>query len=364
MVNIGSGTIRVLSRLAIDPSIKQKQLAKSIGISRSAINQHWKNLHKDHNFRIQSNLDYGHLGFHLVYGWMVSAENSVSLNHFSNFLFRSPFTISIHKSLMSSKMDYRIFFQALVPTGGVIQTYLLDLGRFTKKPYSLDMSYSFATSIANHLNFGNFEGTSWSFESGFRFQASIDAAKNYASILPAGKSIYQSRPQKPDISRSLIASALEKNYHESASAVTNLFRKYDIDTPSERTLRRRLNHFRKSLALAYIELDRIGLAKHVIVTLKGTQKEDNYKLLQAQSITFPKVRVLSASDSIVLILQIPEHTDWFHISGAMANVLSSSTEMCTFIAEEIPFRRWLEDVVHNEINHHRPSKNGTTTDTL
>ena len=124
MVEIGSGIIRVLNRIAIDPSTKQTQIAKSMNISRSAINQHWKRLEEYHNFRIRSNLDYGSFGFHYVYGWAVSQYENDSLDKFQNWLTKNPFTISLHRSLMSSRMDFRIFFQSAVPIGRPLLEYL------------------------------------------------------------------------------------------------------------------------------------------------------------------------------------------------------------------------------------------------
>jgi len=352
VVEIGSGIIRVLNRIAIDPSIKQAKIAKGMDISRSAINQHWKRLEEHHNFKIRSNLDYGSIGFHYVYGWAVSQDESDSLDKFQNWLTRNPFTLALHRSLMSSRMDFRIFFQSVVPTGKSLLEYLEFLEKFTKRPYSLQISHSFTKSIASHLNFAYFDGSDWAFESGYRFQASIDAAKSYASVLPVVKSIYQSKPQSFNLIPSIIGSALELDYHSTSSSVSKILSKYLIEVPSERTLRRRINEYRKSKALAYIELDGIGLTKQVIITLEASENNDNYKLLQAQSTTLPKVRVLSGPNSLALLLEIPESSDWFHISNAMSNVIGSESKMCTFIAEQIPFRKWLEDVVYYKQSQH------------
>ncbi|MFW9918083.1 MAG: hypothetical protein ACFFED_00630 [Candidatus Thorarchaeota archaeon] len=352
MVNIGSGIVRILNRLAIEPSATQAQLAKYLSVSRSAINQHWNNMESQHHLRVRSNLDYGALGFQFVFGWCVSGDEA-SLDQFQKWLVRNPFTTSIHRSLMSSRMDFRVFFQAIVPNGKAIQSYLQSIERFEKRPYSLNASCYSASALANYLNFGYFDGIDWSFDSGYRFEASIDAAKRYASVLPEVKAIAQTKYSDFDIIPSLIGSALETDYHHSATSLIGLFDKHHIDAPSERTLRRRLYEYRKSLALAHIDLDNIGLTKTVIITLEDSQDHDNYKLLQAQSTTLPKVRVLTSSDSLALILTIPQTSDWFHLSSIMSNVLGPSSNMCTFIAEELPFRRWFEDVISYRLEHLR-----------
>jgi DNA-binding Lrp family transcriptional regulator len=344
-VILGTGVTRFLNRLAIDPSQRQAQMAKSLGFSRSAINQVWKKMEEDHNLKVRSNLDYGALGYHYVYGWGSTTDRGEAIGHLEAWLKRNPFTTTVYRSLMTSRMDTRIFFQALVPFGNHLADYLQSLERFRKRPYSLDVSRDLCSTIADKLNFGYYSNGEWNFESEYRFQASISAARSYASVLPTGRVVKQTTPSETDLVQSIIGASMESDYFVTSANVTKQISRFQIPALSERTLRRRISVVRRSIADAYIELHNIGLPKTVIITLKESRGADTYRVLQAQSSLFPKVRTLSGTDSLVLILEIPEQTDWFYISSAMSNIANSASEICTFIAEQLPFRRWLRDVV-------------------
>ncbi len=347
MVDLGTGMIRLLNRLAIDPSLRQAHLAKSLNFSRSAVNQLWRKLETDHNFRVRSNLDYGRLGFHYLYGWGKLAGDRDAMTRFEEFLTRNPFTLSLSRSLMTSKMDRRVFFQALVPSRVHLGEYITSLERFKKRPYSLDISYDSALTLANQLNFGYYSDKGWAFESEYRFQASFAAAKSYASILPASQAIKQSSLSDCDAMQRLIAASLETDYFATSVQVREHSLKLGIPIQSERTLRRKIRSLRNTIAHPYLELDNIGLPQTVIITLEEPESADIYKLLQAQSSLFPQVRVLSGAQSLVLIIRIPVQTSWFHISTAMSHIVDSSSEICTFIAENPPVRRWLVDVIQH-----------------
>lgn len=347
MVDLGTGMVRLLNRLAIDPSLRQAHLAKSLNFSRSAINQLWKKLETDHNFRVRSNLDYGRLGFHYMYGWGRLAGDGDAMTRFEVWLMRNPFTLSLSRSLMTSKMDRRVFFQALVPSRDHLGDYITSLERFKKRPYSLDISYDSALTIADQLNFGYYSDNGWEFESEYRFQASFTAAKSYASILPASQAIKQSSLSDCDAIQRLVAASLETDYFATSLQVRENLLKLGVPIQSERTLRRKISTARNTIAHPYIDLDNIGLPQTVIITLEEPEGADIYKVLQAQSSLFPQVRVLSGAQSLVLIIRIPVQTSWFNISTAMSHIVDSSSEICTFIAENPPVRRWLMDVIQH-----------------
>lgn len=346
MTLLGSGVTKLLGRLSIDPSIRQSQLARDLKVTRSAVNQLWKKLEQEHNLRILSNLDYKSIGFHLIYGWVVTRSDHDSLSKFLKWVENNQYTVSVVKSQITSKMDSRVLFQALVPDGNEFRHYLDTLERFRKKPYTLDVTYDLTLNVANHFNFGYYNGTSWVFQTDFRFEASIDAAKQYADILPVGQSRRQGPLGRASVQDIALAAALESNYFSTSSELSNILYSVGADMPSERTLRRRINKFRTSIAQPYISLDNIGLTQMFVITLEASEQSDVFKLLRSQAVTLPKVRVLSGSDSIVLILSLPSQTDLFHISNAMANIVGSPSEMCTFIAQQVRDRRWLEHIVH------------------
>jgi DNA-binding Lrp family transcriptional regulator len=347
VVAFGTGMTRLLNRLSIDPSLRQAHLAKALDFSRSAVNQLWKKLETYHKFRIRSNLDYGRLGFHYMYGWGKSGSDRDAMTRFEAWLTRNPFTLSIARSLMTSKMDRRIFFQVLVPSRVHFGDYITSLERFKKKPYDLDILYDSALTIADQLNFGYYGDEGWEFESEYRFQASFTAAKSYASILPASQAIKQSSLSDCDTIQSLIAASLETDYFTTSAQVREYSHKFGVQVQSERTLRRKISTLRKTIAYPYIEMDNIGLPQTVVITLEEPKSADIYKVLLAQSSLFPQVRVLSGAQSLVLIIKIPEQTPWIHISTAMSHIVDSSSEICTFIAENPPARRWLMDVIEH-----------------
>ena len=351
VVILGAGAIRVLNKLALDASLRQATIAKDLNFSRSAVNQVWSKLEEECNLRIQSNLDYGALGFHSVYGWGSAATDRQAVDRMESWLSRNQFTTTVYRSQMSSKEDTRVFFHSLVPSGHHLSDYFQSLERFRKRPYSLDISYDQSLTIADYFNFGYYNAGDWDFESEYRFQASIVAARSYASILPTGQSMKQSHSSEYDLVERIIGSSLESDYFTTSPHVSACLDRFHISTPSERTLRRKIRALRDSIAYPYMELENIGLPKTVLITLKESTGADIYRLLQAQSSLFPRVRMLSGADSLVLILKIPEKTNWFHISSAMSHIVDSSSETCIFIAECLPIRRRLMDVIEYLVSH-------------
>ncbi|MHA1906851.1 MAG: hypothetical protein ACW98Y_06130 [Candidatus Thorarchaeota archaeon] len=337
------GMARLLGRLAINPAMRQAALAKSLNVTRSAVNQLWRKLEEQHAMRIMGNLDYGAVGYQLIFGWAVS-DTPQGLSKFTNWLRQNPYTSAIHHSLMTQKMDNRVLFEALVPQGQKLESYVQLLNAFRKRPYDLQITFNNAVRIANNLNLGLLVDGNWSFDSAFRFEASIDAARQYAEILPGIRDIPQSNPKRISPIDFIIAALMETNYFITAPEIGFTLSKFGFDTPSERTLRRMISRIRTSIIQPYLSLVNIGLSKRMILTLEDSSESNIYKLLLAQSNTFPRSRVLAGADSMALIIDIPDSTDWLYVSNAISNVLHQESEMCTFIAEQLPDRRWLENV--------------------
>ncbi|MFX1484906.1 MAG: hypothetical protein ACFFCP_17145 [Promethearchaeota archaeon] len=346
MVSLGSGVTKLLGRMSIDPSIRQAQLAQELGVTRSAVNQIWKKLEQEYNLKIHSNLDYKSIGFHLIYGWVATRSDKDSLSKFERWVENNQYTTNILRSQLTSKMDSRVIFESLIPEGNEFRLYIDILERFRKKPYSLELTYDIASHVANHFNFGYFDGSNWTFQTDFRFEASIEAAKQYADILPTGQSRRQGVLQRASLQDIAVAAALESNYFCTSSELSNILNRVGLDMPSERTLRRRINKLRKSIAQPYLSLENIGLTRMIVITIDASEQSNISKLLRSQAVTLPKVRVLSGLDSIMLLLGLPETTDLIHISNAMAQIVKTPSEMCTFIAERVRDRRWLENIVH------------------
>ncbi|MCK4565694.1 MAG: MarR family transcriptional regulator, partial [Candidatus Thorarchaeota archaeon] len=155
---LGPGELRVLGRLIIDPSLRQADLARELGVSRSAVNQIWNNLSHENNLRIRGNLDFGKIGLQMIFGWAVSSSPSDILIKFGRWLESSRLVTSIVLSKMSSTFDSRLYFEALLPGGNQASWFHSQIDRFRKKPYSLMIYASECSRISHHMNLGLFDG--------------------------------------------------------------------------------------------------------------------------------------------------------------------------------------------------------------
>ncbi len=344
MCSLGSGALKLLGRLAINPSLRQSQLARNLGTTRSAVNQLWKKLEKYNALRIGGILDYGNIGVRFIYGWAKDTANPITLQKFTRWLKSTPFTTTIYESQITSANDSRIFFEALVPDGEYLNDFFRTLRSFERAPYHLNVFFQHALEIGVHLNLGLYDGTKWQFDPGFRLEASLDGALPYAEILPVSNAVYQTTPRKPDLESLVLVSLLERNYRATWKNAVQQFETFGLEHPSARTLRRRLCDYRKNMVRPLLHIENIGLSKTIVITLEEKNTSNLHKILRAQSILFPKVRTFSGLNSIALILDIPDESDWLVISTAISNIIGSPTKMCTFIAEKSPIRMHLEDI--------------------
>ncbi|MHA2026396.1 MAG: hypothetical protein ACW98U_10895 [Candidatus Thorarchaeota archaeon] len=347
MRSLGTGELRLLRRLVIDPSLRQAGLAQELNVTRSAINQIWHKLESDIGTAIRSNLDYGKLGLHFIFGWARDNRSSDVLSKFNRWLHSSKFVTRLTQSVMSSTMDARVYFEAVVPFGSQHTWFQNQLDRFGKKPYSLKLDYEIASSIANHMNLGLFDGSQWVFSNDFRLEASIGAAKNYVDVLPVTETVKQSETISVDIHDLVIAASLESDYHVTATDLAKKFEILGLDSLSGRTVRRRLARFRKSLLLPYVSITNIGLNQKIIVSLKDENptRSTISRLLRTQVSTFPKARVLSGSYLTVIDLETPTDIDWLTMSQILAGIADNTSEICTFIANNHEIDKRLESVV-------------------
>jgi len=347
MRSLGTGELRILRKLVIDPSLHQAGLAQELNVTRSAINQIWHKLESDIGTNIRSNLDYGKIGLHFIFGWARDSESSDILSKFSRWLHSNKFVSRLTKSVMSSAMDARIYFEAIVPTDSQYTWFQSQLDRFGKKPYSLKLDYEVATSIANHMNLGLFDGAQWGFSNDFRLEASIGAAKDYVDVLPIIGTVVQGEMSSVDLHDLVIAASLESNYHVTATELAKKFDFLGLDSLSGRTVRRRLARFRNSLAIPYVSITNIGLDQKLVVCLSDENPSQSTisRLLHAQASTFPKARVLSGSYLTVIDLETPTDIDWLTMSQILSGIADNTSEICTFIANNHEIDKRLESVV-------------------
>jgi DNA-binding Lrp family transcriptional regulator len=335
MLPMSPAEIRLLSRLAIDPSLKQADLAKEWGVTRSAINQIWQNLERENNLRIGGNLDYGKIGLQLVFGWAVTNEGSDVLHKFYRWLETSKLVTQALKSQISSIYGSLVYFEALLPSGSLQNWFQNQIERFRKKPYSLTIYTSLCRKVSYHLNLGLFDGSYWSFPDSFRLEATINAARGYVDILPVVETVEQSARAPSDLDEMLAAAAIEHDYHASATALLRLYNGTGIVPDSGRTLRRKVAHARRKLARPYIQVDNLNLNQHIMITVREDQRVESElsRLLHAQAGSFPRARVLSGLGLTVLDLDAPSSAKWLELSQVMARLVGSSSEICTFIAD-------------------------------
>jgi len=347
MQTMGPGELRLLGRLVIDPSLRQAGLAKDLQVSRSAVNQIWKNLVRENNLRIRGNLDYGKIGLQRVFGWAITSEDSDILEKFHRWLKSSKLVTLTLRSQISSTFDSLVYFEAISPLGSHYNWFQSQIDRFRKRPYSLTIYTTECMKVSHHLNLGLFDGSNWTFPESFRLEASIGAARGYVDILPAVGTVEQSAPSKPVIDDLIVAAAIESDYHAPATKLTTLCDEIGLKADSGRTLRRRISRTRSKIARPYVEINNMGLNQRVMITLRNDLYAESQfsRLLHAQAGTFPKARVLSGLGLTLLDLEVPDNINWLPLSQVMSGLAGNASEICTFIADKREKEARLESVV-------------------
>jgi len=332
---LGSGELRVLGRLVIDPSLRQAGIARDLGVSRSAVNQIWNNLSNENNLRIRGNLDFGKIGLQMVFGWAVSSGESDILIKFSRWLESSRLVTTVLLSKMSSTFDSRLYFEALIPMDSQSGWFHSQIDRFRKKPYSLTIYTSKCSRISHHLNLGLFDGSTWTFPDNFRLEASIGAARGYVDILPVEGTIEQSSPLTLKADDLLAVAILENDYYGTATRLANYYSELGLTPDSDRTLRRRILKVREGVIHPYVEIDNIGLKQRLLVCIRDDINSESVfsRLLHAQAGTFPKARVVSGLNLTLLELEIPSSVEWLELSQVLTSLAGNTSEICTFIAD-------------------------------
>ncbi|MGY5854427.1 MAG: helix-turn-helix domain-containing protein [Candidatus Thorarchaeota archaeon] len=347
MQSLKPSELKLLHRLAIEPSTYQAELAKELGISRSAVNQVWTRLERERRLCVCSNIDYGQLGYAQIFGWAKSDQTPDILDKFKGWLHSSSYTTNIVESSMSSSMDKRLLFEAIVPHNR-INAFQEQLARFKKRPYNLALVHDQAVRKANHMNLAQFNGSHWNIQSGFRFEASIGAAKSYLDVLPTNRTLQLSNPNGVYPEEASIAAVIEKNYSVSSKQLGEWLVANGFDCPSGRTLRRKLVDLRKTLALPYLSVDEIGLTQNVVVCVEEESKQSVSRLLHAQSSTFPRAKIVVGSKLTTLELRLPSTFDWLAMSSSLSALGQTAVSISTFLTRSEITRKGLENVLISE----------------
>ena len=344
--SLGRSELRLLNRLAIDPSMKQATLARELGVTRSAISQLWAKLEREFGLAIRGNIDYGRVGLRLLFGWAQASQTSDVLMKFSRWLKSNSLVTRLTGSMMSSTLEEMVYFEAIAPLGDRTSWFQKQIERFRKRPYSLTIELGEASNISHNMNLALFNGSTWSFSNDFRLLASIDAARGYVDVLPSVGTVEQSGGTRTYLEDLVVASAIESNYHVNATELSKKFTDLQIKPSAGRTLRRKIANMKTKLSVPYADLESIGLPQKIIVCIKtGSENSILSRVLHAQASTFPKARVISGSSMTVLDLEAPKTVDWLTMSQILTNLAGKTSEICTFIADRNEIGKRLESVV-------------------
>jgi transcriptional regulator with XRE-family HTH domain len=344
--SLSRSELRLLNRLAIDPSMKQATLARELGVTRSAISQLWANLEREYGLAIRGNIDYGQLGLRLLFGWAQASETSDVLMKFSRWLKSNSLVTRLTGSMMSSTLGEMLYFEAIVALDDRNSWFQKQIERFRKRPYNLIIELGEASNISHHMNLALFDGSTWSFSNDFRLLASIDAAKGYVDVLPSVSTVEQSEGTRPTLEDFVTVSAIESNYHVTATELAKRFAELKIKPGAGRTLRRKIANTKTKVSIPYADLQNIGLSQKLIVCIKTeSEKSSLSRVFHAQASTFPKARVISGSLMTVLDLEVPRTVDWLTMSQILTNLAGNTSTICTFIADRNEIGKRLESVV-------------------
>jgi len=326
--------------------MRQAALARELGVTRSAINQLWAKLTNEYGLTIRGNLDYGQIGLRSLFGWAHAPGMSDVITKFSRWLESNNLVTRVTKSRMSSSLGEIVYFEAITPIDSRYSWFQKQIDRFRKRPYSLSIELDETQNISHHLNLALFDGSMWSFSDDFRLLATIDAAKGYVDVLPSVGAVKQSNGTTLLLEDLIVASAIESNYYTTSIEVSKRFSKLGLKPRAGRTLRRKISNLRKNLALPYVDLQNIGLPQKLIVCVKTESLASPFsRVLQVQSSTFPKARVISGQSLTILDLETPRKVDWLNLTQILTNLAGNTSEICTFIADRNEVEKRLESVV-------------------
>jgi DNA-binding Lrp family transcriptional regulator len=346
LLNLEPTDLKILRKLAIDPRMRQVDIARDLGVTRSSVNQVWKRLANSHGFRVNSVIDYGQVGMALLFGWAQIPSTSKTLASFRDWLESSVFVSDTTYSLVSSTTYSTVYFEAVLPRGERVWWFTKQLEGLCGAHDDIIMVHDTASEVSHHLNLGLFDGSHWDFDEGFRFQASTGVARGYADVLPVTNTLKQSESGSGSIVDMALLSAVQQDYHASARQVAAGLRRLGSRRLSERTLRRHLEQIRNWWAMPYIELDNIGLAQRVLVCVENNPNEQSLsRVLHVQAGALPKARVVSGPRLSVLDLKLPISSNLVALSSSLERMIRHTAQPIIFIARESMTRKALENLL-------------------
>ncbi len=335
--------MKLLSRLAANPSLTQVELARETGLTRSAISQTLRRLEKKMGLAIRSTVDYGYAGMHLFFGWAGSTMKSTAITKFLRWIRTYRYTTLVLDSALTSEADRRVYFECTVPASRR-DDFIGHLRLFARRPYQLSLHFDTARSVSSHVNLADFDGCSWASCNGFKLEAAIDAARQYADVLPLSYAMHQSDPRTLRPIPKLLLSLLESKYRASATDALEFLRNQSVAHPTTRTLQRHLAYLRSNAVKPYLHVDKIGLNQHVLVCIEDAPFESPLSL-HAHATTLPRARLIAGQSLTVMQLDLPDSTDWLMILNALASLSQGRTRLWALLPGGGATRKGLVDVL-------------------
>lgn len=339
-----SKELTLVSRVALNPNLRQIDLARSLDVSRSAVNQLWKRLTRERMFGVKSLVNYGKFGINWIFGWSEGATSDRQLDKFIKWLTLTPYTIRVEESTLSSSMNRIVYFEALTPSGEIAIQFKQQLNRFRKRPYDIKIEYNYVNHARDAINFGGFDGTKWDIEDGFRFSTIMGATKSFADILPTERTLRMGNKCAGPTELAITA-VLQQDYHTSSRKMQKLLiDKFAVEI-ADRTLRRRLPQIRSSFVMPYVSIDQIGLTQTVLFCFKFNEKSINItQFIHAQTSFFPRFRILFGSGLAALRLQLPSDINWLAMAESFIHNLKGTSDVIAFVIDVPLIRKELEHV--------------------
>ncbi len=343
--------LTLVSRVALNPTLRQIDLARTLDVTRSAVNQIWKRLAREHHLKVKSLVNYGKLGINWIFGWAEDSTISPELDKFVNWLTLTPYATQIEESIISSSMNRVIYFEALVPFGEKTYQFKQQLDRFRKRPYDIQVDYDHVDHTRDALNLGRFDGSKWNLEDEFRLSTIMGATKSFVEILPIERTLRIGHEYAAP-TEFAIAAILQRDYHVSSRKLQKaLIEKFALDI-ADRTLRRKLPQIRSSFVMPYVSIDQIGLTQTILFHFKFIDDSTNMtRFLHAQTNMFPKTRILFGRGMAVLRLRLPSNVNWLAMTESFMHNLKGTSDVTACIIDAPLLQKELEHVYPYFVKH-------------
>ncbi len=338
----------VLSRIALNPQMKQVQLARALGVTRSAINQIWTRLRRERDFRVPSIINFGKMGLEWIFGWAEEKRGTEGLDKFVRWATITPFVKTLTRARLASTMNPIVLFEMLVPRGSVTSHLKEQLHRFRKKPYELTIDAEHVNLASYNLNLGRFNGKRWVFDDIFKMSTILEATKRFADIIPVSSGVRMGTGtfNARDL---VIAAVLERDYHASAKQVQKFMMKVGMWIP-DRTLRRHLTRVR-NMVRPYVCINNLGLDNQVMIGFKYIRDEEMLtQFIHSQISMFPKTMILTGPHLSRLIINLPDEINWLAVVESFRANLEDSAHVTGCIIDRPQIRKGLEQMVQYYFN--------------